>query len=181
MRRAVASDIEIVVAPTPELDGVLEAMRARHDGTTPSEESYLEQGRVMGETIAELFRAAELVYRMAPWKTMDDEQLVRVDVPRLGVSGACLSVIGGGGESFGLILFPSLEGFEAFTSAFQTPGDGRRDLGTTVLFLNFERGADLPRRCGGDRRAWLVGRRPARLPDGRSPGSRRLTEAAVGA
>ena len=144
VRRAAASDLEIVVAPTPELDEVLEAMRRAPQSDDAPDQSYLEQGRVSAETIADLFRAAELVYRMAPWKTMDEQQLVRVDVPRFGVSGACLSVIGGAGESFGLILFPSLEAFEAFASTVQTPDAGRIDLGTTVLSLNFERGADLP-------------------------------------
>jgi len=60
-----------------------------------------------------------LVYRAAPRKTIDEQQLVRIDIPLFGVSGACLSAIGGAGEScgagesFGLILFPSLEAFEA--------------------------------------------------------------------
>ena len=144
VRRAVASDIEIVVAPTPELDEVLEAMKHAPPTDDAPDESYLEEGRVSAETIADLFRAAERVYRMAPWKTMDEQQLVRVDVPGFGVSGACLSVIGGAGESFGLILFPSLEAFEGFASTVQTPGARQFDLGTTVLSLNFERAADLP-------------------------------------
>jgi hypothetical protein len=144
VRRAVASDIEIVVAPTPELDEVLEAMKRAPPTDDAPAESYLEEGRVSAETVADLFRAAERVYRMAPWKTVDEQQLVRVDAPRFGVSGACLSVIGGAGESFGLILFPSLDAFEAFASTIQTPDAGRLDLGTTVLSLSFERGADLP-------------------------------------
>jgi hypothetical protein len=144
VRRAVASDVEIVVAPTPELDEVLEAMKHAPPSDDAPDESYLEEGRVSAGTVADLFRAAERVYRMAPWKTMDEQQLVRIDVPGFGVSGACLSVIGGGGESFGLILFPSLEAFEAFASTVQTSDAGRLDLGTTVLSLNFERAADLP-------------------------------------
>src|SRR6266511_4064000 len=141
-RHVVGDDVEIVVAPTPELDAVLEAMKHaprddRHD------ESYLEEGRVSVDTVADLFGAAELVYQMAPWKTMDDQQLVRVDIPSLGVHGACLSVIGAGRESFGFILFPSLEGFEAFALAGQTADRGPIDMGTTLLALNFERGADL--------------------------------------
>ena len=143
VRQVVGDDMEIVVAPTPELDAVLEAMKHaprddRHD------ESYLEEGRVSVDTVADLFGAAELVYQMAPWKTMDDQQLVRVDIPSLGVHGACLSVIGAGRESFGFILFPSLEGFEAFALAGQTADRGPIDMGTTLLALNFERGADLP-------------------------------------
>jgi len=143
VRQAVGGDVEIVVAPTPELDAVLEAMKHAPRDDRP-DESYLENGRVSVDTVADLFGAAELVYRMAPWKTMDDQQLVRVDIPRFGIDGACLSVIGAGGESFGLILFPSLDGFEAFALAGQTADRGPIDMGTTLLSLNFERGADLP-------------------------------------
>ena len=143
VRQVVGDDVEIVVAPTPELDAVLEAMKHAPRDDRP-DESYLEEGRVSVDTVADLFGAAELVYRMAPWKTMDDQQLVRVDIPSLGIDGACLSVIGAGGDSFGFILFPSLEGFEAFALAGQTADRGPIDMGTTLLALSFERGADLP-------------------------------------
>jgi SEC-C motif len=143
VRQVLGDDVEIVVAPTPELDAVLEAMKHAPRDDRP-DESYLEEGRVSVDTVADLFGAAELVYRMAPWKAMDDQQLVRVDIPSLGIDGACLSVIGAGGESFGLILFPSLEGFEAFVLAGQMADRGPIDMGTTLLALSFERGADLP-------------------------------------
>ncbi|HVV52844.1 MAG TPA: SEC-C domain-containing protein [Polyangia bacterium] len=144
IRRSVGGDLEVVVAPTPELDDVIEAMKRAPLSDDAPDESYLEDGRVSADAVGDLFRAAELVYRMAPWKTMDEQQLVRVDVPGFGVNGACLSVIGGAGESFGLILFPSLEAFEAFASTVELSRDGQIDFGTTVLALNFERGADLP-------------------------------------
>ncbi len=143
VRRVAGTELDIMVAPTPELDGVIEALQQarRHDSP---DESYLEDGRVSPETVGEMFRAAELVYRMAPWKTLSDEQVVRVDIPRLGVEGACLSVIGGAGESFGLVLFPSLAGFESFTATAPGAGAGPVDFGTAVLALTFERGADVP-------------------------------------
>lgn len=143
VRRVAGPGLEIVVAPTPELDAVVESMKQAPHEDAP-DESYLEDGRVSSETVAAMFRAAEVVYRMAPWKTLDEEALVRVDIPRLGVRGACLSVIGGGGESFGLILFPSLDGFQAFASTAPKRGAGPVDFGTTLLALTFERGADLP-------------------------------------
>ncbi len=55
-----------------------------------------------------------MLYRLAPWKTASDDQVLRVDIPALGVHGACLSIIGGLGESLGFVLFPSLAGYEAF-------------------------------------------------------------------
>ena len=41
----------------------------------------------------------------APWRRMSDQHILRVDIPHLGVDGACISIIGAAGESFGLALF----------------------------------------------------------------------------
>jgi len=107
--------------------------------------SYLEGGRIAKASIGKMFSAAQRIWRLAPWKVAFDGQVVRVDVPRLGVEGACLSIIGNLGESFGILLFPSLRGFEAFAGAAQRSRKrARPDLGTTVLALEFERAAELP-------------------------------------
>ena len=95
--------------------------------------------------MAGLFRVAKLLFGIAPWRFIDDSQVVRVDIPKLGVDGACLSVIGALGEHLGIVLFPSLAGWEAFSELEppEHPGDPI-DLGTGYLSLSFERGADLP-------------------------------------
>jgi hypothetical protein len=149
IRAALGDDTPVVVAPTPELDALLEAMLASvsqdHDR---DDESYFEQGRIPAAAVAELFRSAELLYRIAPWKTATEGQLLRMDIPALGVSGACVSIIGSFDESLGLLIFPSLDGFDAFSRAANhlVPGNGPIDLGTDWLALSFERGADLPLR-----------------------------------
>ena len=142
--RSALPDIEVMVAPTSELDAVLEHMiRSMPQGD--DEESYLEDGRVSPELVARLFRAAELVWRLAPWKIALDGQVLRVDIPQLDVNGACLSIIGNLGESFGLLLFPSDEAFDAFASAAEPQSEAvLPDFGTTFLALNFDRGADVP-------------------------------------
>jgi hypothetical protein len=57
-------------------------------------------------------------------------------------------VIGNLGESLGLVIFPSLAGYEAFLTAADAPIGvrvrGGLDLGSDQLVLGFERGADLP-------------------------------------
>lgn len=141
--RAAARGLEVVVAPTPELGAIVEMMA---EGMPPGETqaSYLEGGRVSADAVARLFRAAERLWRVSPWTGAHDGQIIRVDAPQLGVKGACLSIIGSLGQSRGLLLFPSLAGYDSFLVA----GERRRaplDLGTTVLSLEFERGADLPR------------------------------------
>ena len=145
IRAALGDATPIDVAPTPELDAFLHEML---ESMSPDDEgeSYLEGGRIPPEVVADLFTSAELLYHMAPWKVATDDRVLRMDIPSLGVEGACVSVIGNLGESLGLLIFPSLAGYEAFGRAAEElpPGRGPIDLGTGWLSLGFERGADLP-------------------------------------
>jgi hypothetical protein len=69
-----------------------------------------------------------------------------MDIPALGVEGACVSIIGHLGESLGVIVFPSRLGYEAFVRAAEAHSrqGGRLDFATDWIALDFERGADLP-------------------------------------
>jgi hypothetical protein len=164
--RAVVGDrIPVTVAATPELDELLELMsesmaaegdfasdsasrreHGRNSANHWEEPSYLEAGRVSPAVVAEFFSAAELLHHVAPWKVASDSQVLRLDIPELGVDGACVSIIGALGESIGLLIFPSLTCFDAFARLASIPPEERRriDVGTSWLALTFERGADLP-------------------------------------
>jgi hypothetical protein len=145
VRGAVGDAIPVDVAPTPELDAFLQEMleSLRRDD---DEGSYLEDGRIPAATVGELFAHAQWLYQLAPWEAATDDQVLRMDIAELGVEGACVSIIGMLGESLGLLIFPSLVGYEAFVRAAEEPRPelGRIDLGTDWLALSFERGADLP-------------------------------------
>lgn len=147
LRSVVGDAIPVTIAPTPELDVLLHQMleSMADDADAPS---YLDGGRIAPETVARLFSSAEILYRMAPWKVASDDQVLRLDIPSLGVEGACLSIIGSLDESLGLILFPSAVGYDAFLRAQENfasdESDGPLDLGTDWLSLSFDRGADLP-------------------------------------
>lgn len=147
------SAIEIEIAPTPELDKLLEAMtesmREEEDHDGLEENSYLEEGRVSPAALASLFNATEILYQLAPWQVASDDQVLRMDIAELGVEGACISIIGTLGESLGLLIFPSQAGYEAFGQAaelFVPDREGLLDVGTDWLALTFERGGDLPPR-----------------------------------
>jgi hypothetical protein len=147
VRKVLGDDTPIEVAPTPELDEILELMLASmQEENGEEDESYLEDGRVQPAAVASLFTSAEILYCIAPWRVATDDQVLRMDIPALGVEGACVSIIGSLGESLGLLIFPSLAGYEAFGRSAEehVPGSGRIDLGTDWLALSFERGADLP-------------------------------------
>jgi hypothetical protein len=145
-REVLGQHTPLTVAPTPELD---EVMATFHElaGEPNDEVSYLEKGRIDAGVVAAFFRSARLLFQVAPWQTADDDDILHMDIPALGVRGACVSIIGNLGESLGLIVFPSLKGYQSFIDAADAAeADGRkpRNIGTGWLSLNFERGADLP-------------------------------------
>lgn len=144
--RAAEPQIDVRVAPTPELHHLLEEMGASMPGAAEVGPSYFEDGRISAALVEMLFRAADQLYRIAPWRRADDSQTLRLDIPALGVEGACLSIIGALGQSLGFIIFPSLVAYDRFIGAMERMEEGRGppDLGTSMLSLNFDRGADLP-------------------------------------
>jgi hypothetical protein len=156
VRSAVGDLIPVTIAATPELDQLADTMfESMRSGTGPGTDdadaaeetaSYFENGRVSTEAVADLFAAAELLHRVAPWETADDQQVLRLDIPHLEVEGACVSIIGALGDSLGLLIFPSLAGFEAFLEVASNarPDSPRLDLGTSWLAFNLVPGKDLP-------------------------------------
>jgi hypothetical protein len=143
--RGAVPGAELVVAPTPELDSLMAQMMASMPagGGVPS---YFEHGRIGADTLETLFQAADALFRSAPWKLVQDAQAMRLDIPALGVEGACVSIIGALGESLGLVIFPSHLAMEQFVTKMQErqDRDAQLDMGTSTLSLNFERGASLP-------------------------------------
>jgi hypothetical protein len=149
--RAVLGDgATITVAATPELQMVLDALTESIDaeaaGNGGEVITYLANGDVEADAVAEFFEIAKQLYKLAPWNDVQDQQVIRVDIPALDVEGACLSIIGNLGESLGFLLFPSYDGFLAFLDASlatefdQVP----TEMGSGWLALNYDRGADLP-------------------------------------
>lgn len=145
VRAAIGDAIPVVVAPTPELDALFEAM-VESMPVDDEGASYLGHGRIPPPSVEELFKAARTLYAAAPWKVATDDHVLRIDIPELCVEGACVCIIGNLGQELGILVFPSLDGFDAFERAAGNPlASGRPlDLGTGWLALVFERGADVP-------------------------------------
>jgi len=145
IQEVLGDHIPIEVAPTPELDDVLQAMLAAFP-RDEDDASYLADGKIPPTAIESLFLAASVLFTVKPWKYAGDSQVLRMDIPSLGIEGACISIIGALGESLGVLIFPSLEGFEAFLHAADRMKEASApiDAGTGWLALEFERGANLP-------------------------------------
>jgi hypothetical protein len=85
--RTTLSEIEVVVAPTPEL-GALAEERARSMPDGEESASYVEGGRVSEGAVKALFEAAARLYEITPWKIAHESQILRLDIPQFGVEGA---------------------------------------------------------------------------------------------
>jgi len=97
--RAGHPGLDVVCAPTPELDEMLALMREKmaEDGAT--EQSYLSP-EIEPEAMAAFFTAAAALFRAKPWKLVPDDQcLFSVTIEQLGVRDAAMSVIGQIGQS----------------------------------------------------------------------------------
>ncbi len=141
--------VEVAVGPTPEIAQIARSMfDARQGGDAEPDLSYLEGGRVSAKTVARMFEAATALYEEQPWALLADDEVFRLDIPDLGARGACVSVLGAAGESFGFVVFPSGDAFLSFQDAAERipRTGGPVNLGTPLLSLNFERGANLPPR-----------------------------------
>ncbi len=156
--RAAFPDLDIRIGPTPEVneaaDSLLKSLSKHADGTAP----YL-TADMDGSTMARLFEDAADVYMAAPWKFLEDWQIALVDVPQLGIKGACVSVIGAINGDYGFLIFNSINGYAAMVeSSDEIMRSGGIDVGEDFLSLNYQRGGDLPRAMREEirRNGWRV-------------------------
>ena len=108
--------------------------------------SDLAQGRFSTPVVEKLFIASRYLFAIKPWTLVKAHQVLRMDIPTLGIDGACLSIIGQLGESRGVLIFPSLDGFERFLVAANASGreHGAITMGTELVSLTFQHAAELP-------------------------------------
>lgn len=141
--RAGQPDLEVVCAPTPEIDAVFAAMREQINDDAETVRSYLSPD-VAPAAIAAFFRAAAGLFRATPWKIVpNDQSLFSVSIEKLGITDAALSVIGQLGQSLGLILFSGIDDFETYLEAADAMDHGEQPTLPPHFALNFERGAEL--------------------------------------
>ena len=158
LRSRLGAEVTIRVAPTPELDAVTGSL-ARHLERGDDRHRYLEAGHVGPETIRRFFEAAAAVYRLSPWQIMQSEsQVLRLDAPGFGVENACLSVVGGLDEHYGVLIFESVDDFSDTAMAEAEGVAGGQSASVPVLSINFGGRKELPRGLAREakRHAWPV-------------------------
>ena len=146
VRAEVAGTIPVTVAPTPELDELFQILVASMPAPGDDEPSYFAHGRVSADIVEMLFITSGALFAITPWTLADENQILRMDIPALGVDGACLSIIGQLGQSLGVLIFPSRHAFEQFleAAANSDPKQPRAAFGAGVLSLTFHNATHLP-------------------------------------
>jgi hypothetical protein len=136
--------LETVCAPTPELDLVVDSLHEYFDEHVGPEPSYLAPD-ITPETIAAFFGVTAALYRAAPWAVIrSDQHLVSLTIEELGVRDAVVSVIGQMGQSMGVLVFATLDDFDAFLAGAE---DGEAGIMPTLaphVALSFEPRSVLP-------------------------------------
>jgi uncharacterized protein DUF6930 len=144
LRAGLGDEVTIVQAPTPELDLIVNAMNEQmmaDEGEVAT--TYLAPG-IEEPAMAAFFRAAAGLYESKPWTIApDDESLLLISIPAFELREAVICFMGQLGESFGLILFPNLDAYEAFLDAAIALEEGGEPELPPHFALNFEPGTDI--------------------------------------
>lgn len=158
LRGALGQGVTVRVGPTPEIDAVLRAM-GRVIGPRADRQSYLDNGRVTPEAVGRFFEAAAAVYRLAPWRiAQSDNQVLCLDAPSFGMKGACLSIIGGLGQNYGVLIFESVDDFSELAHVGSEEEIRDQGAGVPIRSINFEARKSLPRGLATEakRHGWPV-------------------------
>ena len=148
VREIVGDDMIVRLNATPELDDILEsmaeAMAEPDSGARPMPGNSIAGGKHPDDLVEALFRAAQMLHAVAPWKKLGEAAPLRLDIESLDINGACLVVIGVLGESRGFLLYPSLEHYERFREHCNAePGRIPDDVATPLWSFTLDRIADL--------------------------------------
>lgn len=136
--------IEIVCAPTPEVDEVAALMREKLADPGDDEASYLAPD-ITPEQVSSFFNATAQLHRAKPWDVFPGSQnAIAVTIEKLNVREAALSIIGQMGQRFGFVFFSSLADHDAFANGGVALQDGDKPKLPQHLALNFERSSEVP-------------------------------------
>src|SRR5216684_1452627 len=72
----VGHDVVDPHAPVSFADSLRGAMAKPRSMRAESDESYLEDGRIPESAVTRLFRATEILWNVAPWKKVSDDQVL---------------------------------------------------------------------------------------------------------
>lgn len=130
----------------PGIDALVRQMAAELPGIGPGMRIALPQTwagwGLPDEEIADLFAAAAVFHRAAPWRYIANEQLLTATLRGGHEWTAC--VLGNGGQEFGLALYESRDDFGAFLQS-DDPAEPFAAARGVILSLTYDRATKLPK------------------------------------
>ncbi|HEU4728821.1 MAG TPA: hypothetical protein VFT22_13045 [Kofleriaceae bacterium] len=144
LRRASLEGVEVVCAPTPELDPVFEELTGRVTRSDEPPDLHYLEGDVTPEVTAALFRAAADLYETRPWEIVSsDASLLGITSKPLGLHEAVISVIGQAGQVHGFVVFDHVGDFHRFTDASDPTQEGDSATYPCHLALTYSQRAEV--------------------------------------
>jgi len=112
MLKAGFPNMDIVCAPTPEVDDVAQSLLGHFQEDA---EPTLFMDDVTPAQMAWVFSCAAEFYRKKPWKALSlEESVFTLSIPTLGLHDVVLVVSGCTGGDFGLIIFDNLKDYDDY-------------------------------------------------------------------
>ncbi len=168
--------VEVSDRPLPEADEFLEEFRrflaaggGREEIRALDDDSHQPSyfdGGLSPSLLHDLIKTGSALAKLRPWDNFPNSQLIRLDIPDLGVREAGVCIIGHMGESRSILLFQSRDDYMVHL------GRGERlanqpefsvepiQPGVPILALDFENAADFPPRMRDE--AAAMGLKPGR-------------------
>lgn len=122
-----------VRADLPDVDRVVREMAQAMNDAPPLPE-VLDAPGVTVERVRAFAEAARDFYEAAPWRYLSDEDLIHVETPAVAPGLRHCTVLGAGGQTFGLGFFTSPREFDAVHEANDPKGLLGREGKWTVLY-----------------------------------------------
>ncbi len=132
--------VPLVQSETPELDTVAESFVAHMmeaGEEEEEEESYLVPG-IEPEDMGHMFAAAARFYRLQPWQVFPPDTFASIRCETLDIEQGALCVVGQMGESYGFVLFRSLDDAAAYSDAVDVIEAGGQPVFPRHLMFGFE-------------------------------------------
>ena len=145
--RGAVGDVELVIAPTPEIDEVVAAMHdhfTRDHGPEEDDGTYIAPDAEPSD-IGAMFSAAAALYRTAPWDALPSDMFVAIESPGLGTEIGAMCVVGQMGESYGFSLFRTIAGAEEFMGAVDARQRGLQAALPQHVMFGFDDRREVPK------------------------------------
>jgi hypothetical protein len=141
----VAGTVPVEVAPTPEIEHLVQVMGESFPGANPRLAELRKLLHGNKALVSRLLSASARLFRAGPWHLLWDSEVLQLEIPKLGVFDWCVSVMGRAKQSWGLVLFRSAAEYAALRDVADA-GDrsGPVDLGAEALSLSFSAAGELP-------------------------------------